>query len=225
MYVLFFSVEASRLFFSVIPWSEICPTVHISAQFINLFSALYSYTCLQLKENEWNVSLLYPPSFPPRFGHKKEKHTGAVEIFPCPDCGKNFSRKSNLKVRENLINHNEIFYFILTMMMFSGPPRFLTFWQEISLFLLWADFYKSELNEPTHQENPQWPSDRALGTKSELRTVKNCSECFQCFILYNVWKSIFLARLRNPFVFANNQVEVRLFVLASRGNGKPVANI
>ena len=46
--------------------------------------------------------------FPPRFGHKKEKHTGAVEIFPCPDCGKNFSRKSNLKVRENSINHDEI---------------------------------------------------------------------------------------------------------------------
>ena len=35
-----------------------------------------------------------------RFGHKKEKHTGAVEIFPCPDCGKNFSRKSNLKVSQ-----------------------------------------------------------------------------------------------------------------------------
>ena len=32
------------------------------------------------------------------FGHKKEKHTGPVEIFPCQDCGKNFSRKSNLKV-------------------------------------------------------------------------------------------------------------------------------
>ena len=46
-------------------------------------------------------------SFLPRFGHKKEKHTGAVEIFPCPDCGKNFSRKSNLKVRENSINHDE----------------------------------------------------------------------------------------------------------------------
>jgi hypothetical protein len=38
-------------------------------------------------------------------------------------------------------------------------------------------------------------------------------------------KSIFLARLRNPFVFANNQVKVGLFVLASRGNGEPVANI
>ena len=46
-------------------------------------------------------------SFLIRFGHKKEKHTGAVEIFPCPDCGKNFSRKSNLKVRENSINHDE----------------------------------------------------------------------------------------------------------------------
>ena len=50
--------------------------------------------------------------FPPRFGHKKEKHTGAVEIFPCPDCGKNFSRKSNLKVkRENSINHEMKFTF------------------------------------------------------------------------------------------------------------------
>ena len=32
------------------------------------------------------------------FGHKKEKHSGTLEIFSCPDCGKNFSRKSNLKV-------------------------------------------------------------------------------------------------------------------------------
>ena len=49
-------------------------------------------------------------SFLIRFGHKKEKHTGAVEIFPCPDCGKNFSRKSNLKVRENSINHDESYF-------------------------------------------------------------------------------------------------------------------
>jgi len=82
------------------------------------------------------------------FGHKKEKHTGAVEIFPCPDCGKNFSK-----------------------IKFKGPQRFITFWQEVPLLLLWADLYKSELHEPTHQENPQWPSDRALGTKSELWTV------------------------------------------------------
>ena len=33
------------------------------------------------------------------FGHKKEKHSGPVEVFPCTDCGKNFSRKANLKVR------------------------------------------------------------------------------------------------------------------------------
>ena len=32
------------------------------------------------------------------FGHKKEKHSGPVEVFPCTDCGKNFSRKANLKV-------------------------------------------------------------------------------------------------------------------------------
>ena len=32
------------------------------------------------------------------FGHKKEKHSGPVEVFPCVDCGKNFSRKANLKV-------------------------------------------------------------------------------------------------------------------------------
>ena len=33
------------------------------------------------------------------FGHKKEKHSGPVEVFPCVDCGKNFSRKANLKVK------------------------------------------------------------------------------------------------------------------------------
>lgn len=37
------------------------------------------------------------------FGHKKEKHSGPVEVFPCTDCGKNFSRKANLKAhRESL---------------------------------------------------------------------------------------------------------------------------
>ena len=30
-------------------------------------------------------------------GHKKEKHSGTLEIFPCVHCGKNFSRKTNLK--------------------------------------------------------------------------------------------------------------------------------
>ena len=103
------------------------------------------------------------------FGHKKEMHTGAVEIFPCPDCGKNFSRKSNLKVRFN--QSKSIFRSLILNWMFSGPQRFITFWQEVPLLLLWADLYKSELHEPTHQENPQWPSDRALGTKSELWTV------------------------------------------------------
>ena len=34
------------------------------------------------------------------FGHKKEKHSGPVEVFPCVDCGKNFSRKANLKVNK-----------------------------------------------------------------------------------------------------------------------------
>ena len=71
------------------------------------------------------------------FGHKKEKHTGAVEIFPCPDCGKNFSRKSNLKV--SFFIQIIISNFILFL---PGPPRFLTFWQEIPLLLLWANFHK-----------------------------------------------------------------------------------
>ena len=37
------------------------------------------------------------------FGHKKEKHSGPVEVFPCVDCGKNFSRKANLKVNTQYI--------------------------------------------------------------------------------------------------------------------------
>jgi len=43
------------------------------------------------------------------FGHKKEKHTGAVEIFPCPDCGKNFSRKSNLKAHRDSLHFGKKF--------------------------------------------------------------------------------------------------------------------
>jgi len=43
------------------------------------------------------------------FGHKKEKHTGPVEIFPCPDCGKNFSRKSNLKAHRDSLHFGKKF--------------------------------------------------------------------------------------------------------------------
>ena len=60
---------------------------------------------LHPKSNVLKITTFYSPfpciTFLFRFGHKKEKHTGAVEIFPCPDCGKNFSRKSSLKVRFN----------------------------------------------------------------------------------------------------------------------------
>jgi len=43
------------------------------------------------------------------FGHKKEKHTGPVEIYPCPDCGKNFSRKSNLKAHRDSLHFGKKF--------------------------------------------------------------------------------------------------------------------
>jgi len=42
-------------------------------------------------------------------GHKKEKHTGQLEIFPCPECGKNFSRKSNLKAHMDSIHFGKKF--------------------------------------------------------------------------------------------------------------------
>lgn len=38
------------------------------------------------------------------FGHKKEKHSGTLEIFPCSECGKNFSRKSNLKAHRDSLH-------------------------------------------------------------------------------------------------------------------------
>jgi len=43
------------------------------------------------------------------FGHKKEKHSGAIEIFTCPDCGKNFSRKSNLKAHRDSLHFGKKF--------------------------------------------------------------------------------------------------------------------
>jgi len=47
------------------------------------------------------------------FGHKKEKHSGPIEVFPCQDCGKNFSRKANLFLKKS---------------QFKGTQRFFTFW-------------------------------------------------------------------------------------------------
>jgi len=43
------------------------------------------------------------------FGHKKEKHSGPIEIFPCTDCGKNFSRKANLKAHRDSLHFGKKF--------------------------------------------------------------------------------------------------------------------
>ena len=66
------------------------------------------------------------------FGHKKEKHSGPVEVFPCTDCGKNFSRKANLKVRQGTLASGQV----ATFSIISGPQRFITFWEEVSLLIL-----------------------------------------------------------------------------------------
>ena len=66
------------------------------------------------------------------FGHKKEKHSGPVEVFPCTDCGKNFSRKANLKVRQGTLASGQVGTFSII----SGPQRFITFWEEVSLLIL-----------------------------------------------------------------------------------------
>ena len=42
-------------------------------------------------------------------GHKKEKHSGTLEIFPCVHCGKNFSRKANLKAHMDSIHFGKKF--------------------------------------------------------------------------------------------------------------------
>lgn len=42
-------------------------------------------------------------------GHKKEKHSGQLEIFPCSECGKNFSRRSNLKAHMDSIHFGKKF--------------------------------------------------------------------------------------------------------------------
>ena len=34
-------------------------------------------------------------------GHKKEKHSGPVKVYPCVECGRKFTRKSNLKYHKN----------------------------------------------------------------------------------------------------------------------------
>jgi len=42
-------------------------------------------------------------------GHKKEKHSGQLEIFPCSECGKHFSRRSNLKAHMDSIHYGKKF--------------------------------------------------------------------------------------------------------------------
>jgi len=66
------------------------------------------------------------------FGHKKEKHSGPIEIFPCTDCGKNFSRKANLKVWAVVSGY----YILYIPYIVSGSQRFITFWEEISMLFL-----------------------------------------------------------------------------------------
>ena len=41
------------------------------------------------------------------FGHKKEKHSGVVEVHTCPECGKTFGRKSNLKAHRESVHYGK----------------------------------------------------------------------------------------------------------------------
>jgi uncharacterized C2H2 Zn-finger protein len=43
------------------------------------------------------------------FGHKKEKHSGTTEIHTCPECGKTFGRKSNLKAHRDSLHYGKKF--------------------------------------------------------------------------------------------------------------------
>ena len=99
------------------------------------------------------------------FGHKKEKHSGPVEIFPCTDCGKNFSRKANLKVSFLPTNWKNPTIFC------SGSQRFITLWEEVSMFFLWKNFYKQKFYEPAHQENTQWPNNKSLKRENNLKSI------------------------------------------------------
>ena len=56
----------------------------------------------QIKKN--NVSLL-PSIDKGIYNISINEGLACSDIFPCPDCGKNFSRKSNLKVRIPLYHH------------------------------------------------------------------------------------------------------------------------
>jgi len=41
------------------------------------------------------------------FGHRKEKHSGVVEVHTCPECGKTFGRKSNLKAHRESVHYGK----------------------------------------------------------------------------------------------------------------------
>ena len=41
------------------------------------------------------------------FGHRKEKHSGVMEVHTCPECGKTFGRKFNLKAHRESIHYGK----------------------------------------------------------------------------------------------------------------------
>ena len=43
------------------------------------------------------------------FGHRKEKHSGVMEVHTCPECGKTFGRKSNLKAHRESLHYGKKF--------------------------------------------------------------------------------------------------------------------
>lgn len=43
------------------------------------------------------------------FGHRKEKHSGMLEVHTCPECGKSFGRKSNLKAHRESLHYGKKF--------------------------------------------------------------------------------------------------------------------
>ena len=180
-----------------------------------------SPSSLFILHSPWTTKLSYPLSNL-RFGHKKEKHTGAVEIFPCPDCGKNFSRKSNLKVRklnrlwrQTKFSVFQPFAFRLTEIPYisakSSPVP------SVSGFLQIEALWTNTSRKPT--------VTRWSGSRDKVRALdsEELLWVLSVFYLMMICEKHTSCAPGNPIVFANNQT--CLFVLSSWVNGKTVANI
>ena len=79
---------------------------------------------------------------------------------------------------------------VIIFKIFSGPQRFITFREKVSLLILWPNIYQQKLDESTHKEDTHrtrhWPLNTRLLSISNaiMRQIRRFSSSYYPLLIY-----------------------------------------